>query len=191
MAWGRPRLREGPSKAAPETPLSRLIVRHGQPSTDKQLPPLLGQERLNPPGQSGGRMCRGLALLKSAWPSEASPHCPVKGPAPEGRRGPQDKKTALPEQPAPLCPMPSAAGLYRVGPASPLSRGGDCNSERTPHGELCGGGQGGGVPAGPPHHAQASVSHPHRGAGQPSRYLQLDPRAFSGSGSCVPVRLSP
>lgn len=35
-------------------------------------------------------------------------------------------------------------------PTSPLSRGGDCDSERTPRGELRGGGQGGGVPDGPP-----------------------------------------
>lgn len=48
-------------------------------------------------------------------------------------------------------------------PANPLSRGGDC-------GELRGRGHGGGVPYGPPDHAQASMSHLRSGVGRPSRY---------------------
>ena len=95
-------------------------------------------------------MCRGLTLLKSGRPSKASPCLPCQRACTrreEGATGQKDHPSRAASSP---CPTPSAAGLFRVCPTSPLSRGGDCDSKRTPRGELRGGGQGGGVPNGPP-----------------------------------------
>lgn len=88
-------------------------------------------------------MCRGLALLKSARPCEASPCLPSQRACTRREEGATGQKDHPSRAASSLCPAPSAAGLFRVCPANPLYRGGDC-------GEFRGRGHGGGVPYGPP-----------------------------------------